>query len=374
VLVEGALALAILAVVGAMTVTPPARHEPPVWPFAFRLSPVTLEGAPSAALRALAGSQVAVLGLVGMATAFLVRAWRLRLLVGGIVLLAAGAGLALPPLAIDAYPTTYLRPAVPYQAASIATGAALYRTNCVVCHGTTGAGDGPGGARLPRRPADLRASHTAQHTAGDLFWWISHGIPRAEMPAFGDRLSEEERWDLVNFLRALSSAYAARTLGPSVEPERSWLIAPDFTFAVGPTPARALKEYRGRRIVLLVLYSLPGSRPRLAQLAERYDILVTLGAEVIVVPNDAAPDAIKRLGAQPRVFFPVVTDGAAEIVAAYRLFARPPHAELLIDRQGYVRAISHGGGAATELNTLLAEIQQLNEEKVQAPAPEEHVH
>src|SRR5213079_777515 len=97
-LVEGALALAILAVVGAMTVTPPARHEPPVWPFAFRLSPVTLEGAPSAALRALAGSQVAVLGLVGMATAFLVRAWRLRLLVGGIVLLVAGAGLALPPL------------------------------------------------------------------------------------------------------------------------------------------------------------------------------------------------------------------------------------------------------------------------------------
>src|SRR5206468_5264142 len=92
-------------------------------------------------------------------------------------------------------------------------------------------------ARLRQRPADLRASHTAQHTAGDLFWWISRGFPRAEMPAFGDRLSEEERWDLVNFLRALSSAYAARTLGPSVEPERSWLIAPDFTFAVGPTPA-----------------------------------------------------------------------------------------------------------------------------------------
>jgi len=46
----------------------------------------------------------------------------------------------------------------------------------------------------------------------------------------------------------------------------------------------------------------------------------------------------------------------------------------LIDRQGYVRAISHGSGVATELNTLLAEIQQLNEEKVQAPAPEEHVH
>src|SRR3989441_9819499 len=156
------------------------------------------------------------------------------------------------------------------------------------------------------------------------------------MPAFGGRLSEEERWDLVNFLRALSSAYAARTLGGSVEPERSWLIAPDFTFTVGPTPARALKEYRGRRIVLLVLYSLPGSRPRLAQLAQRYDILVTLGAEVVAGPTDAAPDAITRLGAEPRVFFPVGTGGADGIVAPHRPFARPPHPPPLIDRPGAI--------------------------------------
>src|SRR2546430_8951370 len=38
----------------------------------------------------------------------------------------------------------------PYQATSIAEGAALYRANCAVCHGTTGAGDGPGGRGLPR--------------------------------------------------------------------------------------------------------------------------------------------------------------------------------------------------------------------------------
>src|SRR3989442_14394841 len=109
------------------------------------------------------------------------------------------------------------------------------------------------------------------------------------MPAFGDRLGEEERWDLVNFLRALSSAYAARTLGGSVEPERSWLIAPDFTFAVGPTPARALKEYRGRRIVLLVLYSLPGSRPRLPPLPPPHHIPRPPGAQGRAGPADPAP-------------------------------------------------------------------------------------
>lgn len=374
VVAEGALALAILAVVGALGVTPPARHESPVWPFSFRLSLVALESAPDATTRALVGSQVAVVGLVGVVAALVLRAWRVRLLAGGIIVLAAGAGLLLPPLALDAYPTTYLRPAVPYQAASIATGAALYQTNCAVCHGTTGAGDGPGGARLPRRPADLRAPHTAQHTAGDLFWWITHGIPKAEMPPFGHRLSGEERWDLVNFLRALSSAHAAQSLGPVVEPERSWLVAPDFTYTVGPTPTRALKEYRGRRIVLLVLYALPGSRPRMSQLAQSYDILLTLGAEVIAVPTDATPDALGRLGAEPPVLFPVVTDGAAEIVAAYRLFPRAPHAELLIDRQGYIRAITRGSGQAAEMSTLLAEIQQLNEEKTPAPVPDEHVH
>ena len=40
-----------------------------------------------------------------------------------------------------------------------------------------------------------------------------------------------------------------------------------------------------------------------------------------------------------------------------------------------MRAIGRGdGGAAAEPNSLLAEVQQLNEEKVAVAAPEEHVH
>src|SRR5256885_1112994 len=250
---------------------------------------------------------------------------KIALLVPVLTLAAVNRSVHLPRLSADG--ATVGRPAMRRLARFVVAEGALALAILAVVgamgvtpparHEPPGAGDGPDGGRLLRRPADLRAPHTAQHTAGDLFWWITHGIPRAAMPAFGDRVSEEERWDLVNFLRALSSAHAARSLGPVVEPQRSWLVAPDFTFAVGPTPTRALKEYRGRRIVLLVLYALPGSRPRMAQLAQSYDVLVTLGAEVIAVPTDAAPDALKRLGAEPRVLFPVVTDGAAEIVAAY---------------------------------------------------------
>ena len=372
---EALLALTVLGFAAAMGFTPPAAHAEPDWPFGFRLSLEGLTDAPGRAARALAGSQVLVLGAVAVLTALVARRWRLPLLGGALVLLAAGGVIALPPLAIDAYPTTYVRSSVPYQAASIVAGAARYGEHCARCHGATGAGDGPDGLRLPRPPADLRAPHTAQHTAGDLFWWITTGIPRAGMPAFGATLGVEERWDAINYVRARSAAQAARDMGPRVDPGRAWLVAPDFAYAVGPTPARTLREYRGRRIVLLTLYTLPGSRPRLAQLADLYGAVAALGVEVIAVPTDAASDALRRLGAAPRILFPVVTEGAADVVAAYRMLAAAAHVELLIDRQGYIRAISRGDGRAdAEPNALLAEVQELNAERVLAPAPEEHVH
>jgi len=372
--VEAGLALAILVIVAAMNITPPARHEAPMWPFTIRLSFAALDGRADEATRALIGSQIGVLGLIALITGLAVRAWRLPLAAVALAALGAGAGLALPPLAIDAYPTTYLRPSVPYHAGAITAGAALYQANCAGCHGPRGAGDGPDGRALPRLPADLRAPHTAQHTAGDLFWWISHGIPGSGMPGFGSRLSEDQRWELINFLRALSAGYGARGMGPTIERDRRWLVAPDFAFTVGPTPPRALKDYRGRN-VLVVLYALPRSRPRMNQLAGREGTLAFLGVEVIAVPIDADPDAIRHLGDDPRVLFPVVTQGAETIVAAYRLFAVAPHVELLVDRQGYVRAITRGSGEATDLDLLIAQIQQLNDEKTAGEAaPEEHVH
>jgi hypothetical protein len=190
------------------------------------------------------------------------------------------------------------------------------------------------------------------------------------MPAFG-HLEAEARWSLVNHVRALGAADAARRLGAAVEPERPWLVAPDFVYAVGPTPPRALRDLRGTKIVLVVLYTLPSSRQRLADVAARYDLLVPFGVEVIAVPTDGAPDAIARLGAEPRIFFPVVTDGAAEIVATYGLFARGPHAEFLVDRQGYLRAID---AAPRGIERLLANVQALNEEKIVVTPPAEHVH
>ena len=73
-----------------------------------------------------------------------------------------------------------------------------------MCHGTTGKGDGPVGLTLNPRPADLTV-HTKPgiHPDGQLFEWITNGYPHSAMPAFGQRLSEIDRWNLVNYIRTL---------------------------------------------------------------------------------------------------------------------------------------------------------------------------
>ncbi len=89
---------------------------------------------------------------------------------------------------------------VPATAESIARGAAFYQTNCRVCHGQQGHGDGPVGVKfLENSPVDLNEAHTQDQTDGELFFTITRG--RIEMPFYRDALNQGERWDLINFIR-----------------------------------------------------------------------------------------------------------------------------------------------------------------------------
>jgi putative copper export protein len=332
--IEAGLALVILALAAAMTLATPARHASARW-------------------RALVGSQLAVIGVVGLAIALLVRRRRFLVLGGALALVGLGAGVGLPPVVVDAYPTSYRRPLLTYHAASIASGAVVYQRHCAGCHD----------ARW------LSSASTSRRHAGELFWLVSHGIPAREMPGFDARLPEAQRWDVINYMRAAAAAEVSKDLGGEIQPDRASIIAPDFSVAVGPLAPGALRDYRGRRMVLLVLYTLPGSRARLSELARMYDVLWITGVEVIAVPTHAPADAIAELGASPPILFPVVTDGAQDIVAAYGMFAPGPHAEILIDRQGYVRAIWRGDGGAVQ-----AQVEKLNAEKSPPPFPDDHVH
>jgi len=86
-------------------------------------------------------------------------------------------------------------------AESVEQGGVLFAANCASCHGETGAGDGPLADSLPAPPANFTV-HVPFHPDGVLFAWITDGIRGTGMPAWSPQLSDQERWDLVNFLRA----------------------------------------------------------------------------------------------------------------------------------------------------------------------------
>jgi mono/diheme cytochrome c family protein len=123
-------------------------------------------------------------------------------LVSGVLAAAlSGAGL-LRAWAVPAQPAQLRNPFLP-TAESVATGRRLYEGFCAACHGVHGAGDGPAAAGVFPRPVDLRV-HVPMHTDGQLYLWITEGLAGTAMPAFRDRLTEEERWHVVNYLRVLA--------------------------------------------------------------------------------------------------------------------------------------------------------------------------
>jgi putative copper resistance protein D len=203
-LIATALALAIVTVTAILITLPPSAREPTMWPFPVRLAPAVMWRFPSVRDQVISGAEILVGGLLALVGAYRMKGGRPILVATAAVLLVAGAYKALAALTLDAYPTTYTRPAVAATEESIRRGHDLFAMHCAACHGPAGRGDGPGAAGLLQRPADLAASHTADHTPGDLYWWVTHGLGLA-MPAFGDRLSAEESWDLVNFVRTLSA-------------------------------------------------------------------------------------------------------------------------------------------------------------------------
>ena len=85
---------------------------------------------------------------------------------------------------------------------SIQDGGRLYSSQCVMCHGQSGAGDGDLVERLGMKMPDLTdATFQARWTDGELFHVLTHGHGR--MPGQKKRFTDTTKWDLVNYIRTL---------------------------------------------------------------------------------------------------------------------------------------------------------------------------
>ena len=114
-----------------------------------------------------------------------------------------GAYLALSVVFVKTYPTTFWINPQPYTAAVIRQGDIIYRAHCMECHGAAGRGDGPWAIAERGSIPDLTAPHMDRHTDGEVYWWITRGIPSLDMPALGEEISEKERWAAINHMRSL---------------------------------------------------------------------------------------------------------------------------------------------------------------------------
>lgn len=390
---EFVLGLGIVLLATIVSNTVPAKHAIiQNWPYSFRFSLDATWGEPSVMIRAWTGVALLVLAMGAIALGR-TRQWDRKRRLGIPAALAAIAlAVGLPPLAIDAYPETYRKTPVPFDTISIANGSALFAENCVACHGLQGKGNGVLAKTFAKPPVDmLTEPHTAKHTAGDFFHWLTYGIPDTGMPTFADKLSEEDRWDVVNFLHAMSRGYQARLMSPRVVPNQPQpsMGPPNFSYTASDGSSGTLKDFRGQKNVLLVLFSWPQSRERLAALSRLYPALQAANTALLAVPEEEL-DAQALADIAADIPLPVITQGAAEIVQSYTLFRRtlnqpdllgagtlPPHMAFLVDRYGYLRARwipSADGPGWSESDMLLQQVAQLNREKEILPPPGDHVH
>ncbi len=82
---------------------------------------------------------------------------------------------------------------------AIKSGKKLFTNMCAICHGNKGRGDGIAGMALNPRPASLDAPLVQDQTDGEIYWKLTEG--RAPMASYKDMLTEEQRWQLVNYMR-----------------------------------------------------------------------------------------------------------------------------------------------------------------------------
>ena len=84
---------------------------------------------------------------------------------------------------------------------SVKEGLALYTKNCASCHGRAGMGDGVKARAIKTFPGDFSKADFQKQSDGDLFYKTKTG--RDEMPKYESKLSDNDIWNIVNYMRTL---------------------------------------------------------------------------------------------------------------------------------------------------------------------------
>ena len=87
-------------------------------------------------------------------------------------------------------------------------GHKVYANRCEVCHGALANGLGSLTAAYGGKPANLQSQQFRDYPDGKLYWAIVNG--KNAMPSHAPYLTEQERWAVVHYVRALQRAQNAK--------------------------------------------------------------------------------------------------------------------------------------------------------------------
>jgi putative copper export protein/mono/diheme cytochrome c family protein len=346
--VQSGFGIAIVAAAATLSSLPPSMHVQPLWPFAERFTLETIGEDPDfrhEVIKALLALGGAALLLVG--AAFIRR--RVRwVAVAAAVAIGWFAIPHLDLLFVPANPTDYYQSPTGFSAESIVQGAALFPASCASCHGGEGHGDGPAAGELSVPPADLTATHLWMHSDGVMFWWLSHGMEDPDggmaMPGFADTLSDDQRWALIDYIRAHNAGLVFRSTGDWSPP----LQAPGFAATCADGRVISLADLRGGFVRVFIGAEPPPGDPGLTTILLTTDRTAHPGAGLCVADDAVVPRAYAIVaGLSP--------DGESG-------------AQFLIDGDGWLRAVQRPGAKESwsEPGGLTAEIEALKAHPVAA--------
>ena len=342
--VEALLGAIILGIVGVLGTMVPGLHDQAIWPFAFRIDPAVFSDQDLYVFVAF--------GAAWIAGGLYLPQFRWPAITVGVGVLVVVA-MRLP--FIEAYPTTFLSSPTEFSVHSVAQGATIFATHCTVCHGPDGRGHGPAAASLNLTPADLTEDHIYQHTDGDLFWWITHGIAPA-MPPFGDQLGDDARWSLVDFIHANADA---KRLRADAAGTTAAFPTPDFSVACPDGATQSIAQLRPQIVHIVVAGS--AAHDWLREVTAR-DVVAKL-ATVVVEPQ---PVAAKNMS--------LCVAREPETIKAFALYsgdAAVEGREFLVDPKGNLRSMWRADDKANggDANSLERRIQDLRvAPRVQRPS------
>lgn len=140
-----------------------------------------------------------------------------------------------------------LKNAVPLSGAALASAKTQHSTLCATCHGNDGKARTKTAGALPVRPTDFTNYFMESMKDGEIYWVVTHGIEQ-RMPAFAGKLSEQQRWEIVWYvrdLRARQRAVERSQLGPY-----DWHLPPGFPYPKVPAdnPMTQEKVELGRHL------------------------------------------------------------------------------------------------------------------------------